>query len=148
MPDQRLSENLIKISIVPRQVRWPERTATPAWAKAHDYVDALQDLVRDVDVGCLRAEQNNEFSSDTIRKRRAAICDAALNRLSNFGRLEIAKRALTESVDALERLSDRNQEQVEMLETLKRALLDLREGVEATRRMVQERCKAREHVSV
>jgi hypothetical protein len=129
-------------------VRWLEPSAASAWARAHDCVDALQDLVRAVDHDCFQVEQNREFSADATRKRRAAICDAALGKLSNFGRLEIAEKALTESVDALERLSDRNQEQVEMHETLKRALRDLPEGIDATRRMVQQRCKARERALV
>jgi hypothetical protein len=148
MTDQRLSENLIKISIVPKRVRWPERCAAAAWAKAHDYVDALQHLVRAVDHDCLQVEQNHELSADAIRKRRAVICEAAVSKLSNFRPLEVAAEALTENVDALEKLSDRNQKQVEMHTTLRRALRDLPEGVEATRRMVQQRCRTREHASV
>ena len=139
MADQRLSENLINICIVPKRARWPERGATAAWAKAHDCVDALQDLVRAADLECLPIEQSRELSADAIRKRRAVICEAALSRLSNFGPLEIAEKALTESVDALERLSERNQKQVEMHKTLRRALRDLPEGVEATKRMALKR---------
>jgi hypothetical protein len=138
MVSQRLSENQIKISILPRRVRWAEPNTAAAWAKAHYCVDALQELVRNVDVECQQVEQNNEFSSDTIRKRRAAICDAALSKLSNFRPLEVAEKALAENVAALERLSNRNQGQVEMHTTLKRALHELPEGVEATKRMVQD----------
>src|SRR5689334_15957468 len=104
MVTERVSENLIKISIVPTRVRWPQPSAAP-WTKAHDCVDALQDLVRAVDHDCLQVEQNREFSADAIHKRRAAICSAALSKLLNFRPLEIAEKALTESVDALERLS-------------------------------------------
>jgi hypothetical protein len=148
MADQRLSENLVKISIVPTRVRWPDRGSAPAWAKAHDYVDALQDLVRAVDHNCLQVEQNRELSADAIRTRRAAICEEALRKCVNFGPLEIAEEALTENVDALEKLSDRNKKQVEMYETLRPALRDLPEGVEATMRMIQERCRMRERASV
>jgi hypothetical protein len=148
MTGQRLSGNLIRISIVPKRVLWPDRGTTAAWAKAHDYVDALQDLVRGVDHECLKVEQNHELSADAVRKRRAAICEAALRKLVNFGPLEIAEKAMNENVDALGRLSDRSQKQVEMHTTLRRALRDLPEGVEASRRMVQERCKVRERVSV
>src|SRR5262249_53868940 len=114
MATERLSENKIKISIVPRRARWPDRGAAAAWAKAHDCVDGLQGLVRNVDVDCLQVERNREISADAIRARRAAICDAALSKLSKFRPLEIAEKALTESVDALESLSDRKQGQVEM----------------------------------
>jgi hypothetical protein len=60
---------------------------------------------------------------------------------------EIAEKAVTENIDALERLSDRDPERANAPET-DNALKDLQEGVEATRRMLLERCKMREGVSV
>ncbi len=54
---------------------------------------------------------------------------------------------MSESIGSLERLSYRDPQQVKMLQTLTQALKDLREGVKATKRLVRERCKVREHVS-
>ena len=148
MTDQRLSENLINISIAPKRVRWPKRGATAAWTKAHDCVDALQDLVRKVDVDCLQVEQNRELSADAIRRRRHEICDKAMAKLATFEAFDIAEKALMDDIGSLERLTDPSPEQAQMHEKLKQALKELREGVEATKRMVQERCKTREHASV
>jgi hypothetical protein len=83
MASQRLSENLIKICIVPKRVRWPEPSSAPVWAKAHDCVDAFQELVRNVDVDCLQVEQSKEFSSDAIRRRLAEICNKTMTKLSS-----------------------------------------------------------------
>ena len=66
----------------------------------------------------------------------------------NFSAFEIAEKALSENIVALERLSHRDPEQAQMLQKLTQALHDLREGIEATRRMLLERCKMREGVSV
>ena len=48
---------------------------------------------------------------------------------------------------ALERLSDRDAQQVKMRAKLKQALKDVQEGIAATRRAVQERCRVRQAVS-
>ena len=65
-------------------------------------------------------------------------------KLANFRPFDIADKALSENIVALERLSNRDPEQVQMLQKLTQALQDLQEGIEATRRMVLERCKMRE----
>jgi hypothetical protein len=142
------SSNEINIRIVPKRIRWPEPRASDAWAKAHDCVDALQDLVRDVDLACLQVEKNKEFSSDAIRQRSAGICDKTMTKLANFNAFGIAEKALVDNITLLERLSNPDPQQAQMRDNLNQALRDLREGVEATRRMVQERCKIRERASV
>ena len=129
-------------------MRWPEAHASPAWTKAHHCVHVLEDLVRDVDSNCQGVEANSELASGAIRRRRSEICDQALGKLVNFAAFEIAEKVLSQNIFALERLSDRDPEQVQKLEQLKRGLKDLTEGVEATKRMVLERCKMRERVSV
>jgi len=148
MPTHKLTETEIAIRIVPKRLRWPEAGTTIAWTSAHACVDALRDLIRKVDQACIEAEQNKELSAAGIGRRRAEICDQALRKLANLAAFEIAEKALTENFDALERLSNPNPEQAKTHDKLKHALRDLREGVEATRRTVLERCKVRERATV
>ncbi len=84
MRTRKLSDTKIKICIVPKRVRWPERDTTTAWAKAHNCVDALQDFARDVDVSCVEAEQNADLSASAIARRRAELGDQTLSKLVNF----------------------------------------------------------------
>ncbi len=147
MATHKLSNTEIAICIVPKRLRWPEPRTGSVWTKAHYCVDAFQDLVRGVDIACVDAEQS-ELSAGDIARRRAELCDQALRRLANFPAFEIAEKALSENIVALERLSNRNPEQAQMLQKLTQALHDLREGIEATRRMVLDRCKIRESASV
>jgi hypothetical protein len=145
----RLSENLIAISIVPQHVaRWLERGTTPAMTSAYDCVVAFKDLVRAADLESLQVEQNRELSAEAIRKRRSMICDKAMTKLANFKAFHVAEKALIDEINRLERLSDPDPQQAQMRDKLNQALRDLREGVEATRRLVQERCKIRERASV
>lgn len=62
----------------------------------------------------------------------------------SFAAFESAEKALSENIAALKNLSNRDSEQVQMLQKLTQALHDLREGIEATRRMLLDRCRARE----
>ncbi len=148
MPTHSLNENAIQVRVVPRRLRWLAPGTTIAWTKAHACVDALQDFVRNVDLRCREAEQDRELAAGAIARRRTTIGDEAMSELANFRLFEIAERALTANIDALERLSDRDPEQAQMLERLKQALTDLREGIPATRRMVRDRCEIREGVFV
>jgi hypothetical protein len=142
MVSQRLSENLINICIVPQHVgRWLERGTRPAMTTAQDCVDAFKDLVRAVDLESLQVEQSGELSAEAIRKRRSMICDKAMKKLANFQPFHVAEKALLDEINRLERLSHPDPQESQMREKLNQALRDLREGVEATRRLVQERCK-------
>jgi hypothetical protein len=105
MPRHKLIDTQIAICIVPKRVRWPQRNTSVAWTKAHASVDAFQDLVRSVDIACVEAEEDSELSANGIARRRAEICDQALRKLASFRSFEIAEKALTENIDALERLS-------------------------------------------
>ncbi len=148
MQPQRLSDIQIKVRIVPKRVRWPEAHSSPAWLKAHACVDALENLIRNADVSCLQAEQDKDVSASAIRSRRGEICDQALRKLIDFKPFGIAEKALIEHIDALEKVSDRGPRQVAMHKNLTQALHDLREGIEATRRMVLDRCRMREGVAL
>jgi hypothetical protein len=147
MKGQKLSDLEIKVRIVPTRVRWPEADAGAAWSKAHLCVRALEDLVRDVDNSCLDVEQKR-LSSSELRESRAGICYQAMAKLVNFRAFDVAERALCENINALERLDNRNPGQVVMLDKMKRGQRELSEGIEATRRMVRDRCKMREGVHV
>ena len=102
--------------------------------------------MRKVDLSCSEAEENPEISVSGIARRRAELCERTLIQLANFKLFETAEQAFNESIGSLERLSERNPEQVQMLQTLKQALADLREGIPATQQLVRERCKMRERV--
>lgn len=78
MTTRKLTHNEIRIRILPTHLRWPDAGTSAVWIKAHDCVNALQDL------------------------RRAEICDRALRKLVNFPAFEIAEKALIESIDELD----------------------------------------------
>ena len=54
---QKVSDAQIAITIVPRRARWPEPGAANVWTMAHRCVDALHNLVRQVDLDCAEVEQ-------------------------------------------------------------------------------------------
>jgi hypothetical protein len=145
---QKVSDAQIAITIVPKRARWPEPGTGSVWAAAHHCVDAWHNLIRKVDLDCSEAEQNPDLSASAIARRRAELSDQAMSKLANFRPFEIAEQTLTNNINALERLSDPDPQQAQMLQRLKQALRDLQEGIEATRRMLQERCKVRENVSI
>jgi hypothetical protein len=149
VPTANLSVLQIAATIVPRRVaRWPESSAGSVWAAAHRCVDGWHSLVRQADLACSKAEDDPELNVSGVSRRRAEICDRTMITLANFKLFEIAEKALSENIDALERLSERDPEQIQMLQKLKQTREDLREGVESTRRMLFERCKIREGASV
>ncbi len=148
MVTHKLSGNEIAIRIVPRHLRWPESGTSLAWTHSHACVNALKDLVRKVDFDCCEVEQDREVSSSAMHQRLSQIYDRSMIRLANFRPFQIAEKALNENIDALDRLSDRDPEQAQMLQKLTTALADLRDGIPATQRMVLDRCKTREAVSV
>ena len=107
---------------------------------------SVLNLIRDLDRNCLQLEQD-ELTPDVMRRRTDEICNQAMRKLINFKPLNTAIKALSENADALENLSERNPGQVGALQQLKNAVADLQEGIEATRRMVLERCRLRGLVS-
>ncbi len=95
-----------------------------------------------------RLLEDPELNASGIACRLTEICDQALRKLMKFAPFEIATKAVTESIVTLERLTDRDPEQVQQLQKLKQAFQDLQEGVGSTRRMLLERCKLRERASI
>lgn len=55
---------------------------------------------------------------------------------------------MNDNIGSPEQLTERDAEQTQMYQKLTKALADLREGVDATRRMVLERCRMRAGVFV
>lgn len=143
MTTHKLSDTEIQVRVVPMRLRWPETGTTIAWTKAHDCVDALRDLVRNVDLGCLEAEQNRELSAGVIARRRSELCNQAMTKLASFTPFQIAEKAVTENIYLLDRLTDRDSKEAQMHQKLTKALDDLRKGVAATERAVIERCQMR-----
>jgi hypothetical protein len=88
------TSNEINIRIVPKRIRWPEPRASVAWAKAHDCVDALQNLIRQVDRACLEAERDRELSAGGIPRRRTEICDQASMQVARARFSLISRRTL------------------------------------------------------
>jgi hypothetical protein len=136
MLTQRLSEVAINARIVPRRVRWPGAGADPAWAAAHGCVHAYENVVRDAESRCMAVEQN--LAGDALRHRRVEIREKALAKLVDFRPLEVAQKALSERIRALESLDNRTPEQVKTLQQQKQALGDLQNGIDSTRRAVVE----------
>ena len=140
---RRLTDTEIQVRVVPTRVRWPESSTAGVWSKLHYAVDALHALARAVDEDCAAAEGNRCLSPDDIAQQRAAFGNQALTQLESFKTFQIAEKVVTENIDLLERLTHRDPEQVEAHQKLTKALVDLREGVAATKRAVIERCQMR-----
>lgn len=100
MAKHKLTDTEIAIRICPKRMRWPASGTSVAWTKAHDCVDAFQDVIRKVDLGCLEAEHDREPSAGGIARRRGELCDQALRKLVNLPAFEIAERALFENIVA------------------------------------------------
>ncbi len=144
MHEHKMSETEIAIRIVPKRVRWPEPSAGNIWAAAHRCVDAWHDLVRKIDADCAEVEEDPQLSANGIARRRAEICDQALRKLVNSRPFDSAETTLTSEIDALDRLTAPNAQQSQMHQNMTKALADLREGIEATRRLILDRCRVRE----
>ena len=102
MATNRMSDTEIQMRIVATRVRWPETGTTIAWSRLHDCVDALHGLIQTVHHGCAEAEQNTDFSSAGITRRRTELGRQALTELTNFKPFQIAEKATLENIDYLE----------------------------------------------
>ena len=100
-------------------------------------------MVRSVDERCIEAERDTTLDRQGIACRRTEIGTEALRDLTCFKPFEVADKAAKEQIISLERQPYRAPEEVQTYETLRKARADLREGVEATKRMVLDRCKMR-----
>jgi hypothetical protein len=66
----------------------------------------------------LEVEQNSEFSSDAIRRRRAEACDKTMTRLASLKAFHIAEKALVDNIALLERLSEPDPQQAQVHDKL------------------------------
>ena len=103
MASHRLTDNEIHTCVVATRIRWPETGTTIAWSRLHDCVDALQGLVRTVDLHCAEAEQNHDFSAAGITRRRVELGRQALTELANFKPLQAAEKATLDNIEYLEK---------------------------------------------
>jgi hypothetical protein len=141
-----LSDMQIKVRIVPRRLRWPESGTSIAWTKAHDCASAFDNLIRTVDIACAEVEEDPDISPAAIARHRAEIFDEATRKLANFAAFAVAERAMTKEIAAVEGLNYPDPKQSQMHEKLMQGLRDLREGLAATGRLLQERVRERASV--
>ena len=130
---RRLSDLEIAVRIVPTMLRWPSSDSR-AWQCLHDGVDALRKMLRSLDDECQEIEHDRELNAAAIAQRREELGRQVLEELMTFGQLQSAERAVADEVKQLE---PKNQS------LLTKALNELRDGVEAARRAVVERCERR-----
>lgn len=100
---KRLTDNEIKIRIVPTHLRWPEASTTVVWRRLHECVDQLHRFVRAVDNSCAEVERKTDLSSSGIAQQRTEISDQALVELANFRPLHVAEHAAAKEIDLLEK---------------------------------------------
>ncbi len=70
-----LTDNEIKIRIVPTHLRWPDATTSEAWNQMHQCVHRLHDFARKLDVQCIqvlmrslvRISSRNDGESSALR---------------------------------------------------------------------------------
>ena len=103
MTSHRLTDNEIQTCVVATRIRWPETGTTIAWSRLHDCVDALHGLVNTVDLHCVEAEQNRDFSAAGIMRRRTELGRQALTELAKFKPLQAAEKATADNLDHLEK---------------------------------------------
>lgn len=130
---RRLSDLEIAVRIVPTMLRWP-LSDSRAWGRLHNGVDALRKILRSLDDACQEIEHDRELNAAAIAQRREKLGRQALEELTTFSLLQSAERAVANEVKQLE---PKNQS------LLTKALNELRDGVEAARRAVVERCQMR-----
>ena len=129
----KLTDLGIAILIVPTTLRWPT-SEVAAWGRLRDGVDALRDMLRALDNACQRVERDHRLQPQEVRRHRTELGERALRQLADFKPVLTAERAINENFDKLE---------PKMQTLLMKALGELREGVDAARRAVVERCQMR-----
>lgn len=144
MSVRKLTENEIRIRIVPTHLRWPEARTSNAWAQAHGCVRRLHDFVRNLDQQCVQVEQSSKMNSQNRAQQLEALNNRALAKLANFSPLREAERAVASEAEALNKRDETTPQHMKMKERLAGAMEELRDGIAATERLVQERCGTRE----
>ena len=127
----QLTDLGIAVRIAPNSLRWPE---VAAWDRLRDGVNALRDMLRVLDNACQRIERDHRLQPQEVRRHRTELGERALRELADFKPVLTAERAVNENFDKLE---------PKMQTLLMKALGELREGVDAARRAIVERCQMR-----
>jgi hypothetical protein len=143
MTIRRMTDNEIRIRIVPTHLRWPEPSTGLVWNQMRKCVDLLHGLVRKVDNNCAEVEQKTDISAEEIARRRTARGRQALNELANFKPFRIAEQAAIKDIEFLKNLDTRTPHQAQMYQRMTKALDELRYGIGATERALRERCDMR-----
>ena len=129
----KLTDLGIAARIVPTMLRWPI-SEVAAGNRLRDGVEALRDMLRGLDDACQRLEHDHRLQPQEVRRRRTELGERALRQLVDFKPVLSAERAVNENIDKVE---------PKMQTLLIKALGELREGVDAARRAIVERCQMR-----
>jgi hypothetical protein len=140
----KLTDNEIRIRIVPTHVRWPEPSSTPAWARLRDCVKALHTFTRKIENESLEIKRMFLLDRDSLVRQHADLASRALQELANFQPLQIAERSVAKELGELNKNPKVAAQQQRDKQILIKALEELRGGIAATERLVQERCGVRE----
>jgi hypothetical protein len=147
-PMNRLTDNQIRVVIVPTHLRWPEAATSEAWAQMHQCVQRLHDFARELDDRCIRVLQTAKLGPDQIAQRRRELGGEAADQLANYGPLRIAEQAAAKEIAQFNQREDLTPQQAQMKQRLLNALHELDGGVAATKRLVQERCGMRDRPKI
>lgn len=148
MASQKLTENEIRIMIVPKHVRWPEPSTSMAWARLHHCVRALHLLAQSVDNNNLHLNAQYPFDGDALVRNRTELCAKTVEKLAQFAPLRAAERAVANELRELNQTSELSPQQQNTKEMLEQARAELTHGIGATIRLVQERCGLRQRPKI
>jgi hypothetical protein len=132
----RLTDNEIRVRVVPTRVRWPEPGTDSIWRELHECVDSLHALARWVDKSCTAAESDETLAVAAVREQRAAVCDKALAKLAQFSQFKTVQKTVRDTI-----AKSHGDEQRGQGRPLEKALQEIEGGISAARRMLMERCR-------
>lgn len=144
MTVRKLTDNEIRIRIVPTHLRWLDAGTSIAWRRLHECVQQLHEFVRAVDTNCVEIDQKRDLGRDEIERQRTEAGQEALRKLAEFKPFNIVEQAATKEIDALEKREGLTLQEVQAKQKLTKALDELRGGIAATERLLLERCIIRE----
>jgi hypothetical protein len=101
-------------------------------------------LARNVDIQCLEFKAEAPLHQADVSRRKAELALKTMAELDNFNALQIAERAVATEISNISGKTELTPKQREAQRLLATALQDLRAGIAATERLVQERCGTRE----
>jgi hypothetical protein len=144
MITRRLTDNEIRIRIVPTHLRWPKADTSNIWRILHECVEELYDFARAIDDNCCEIEQAREYGRDEIARHRTEAGNEALKKLAAFRPFQLAERAAMKEIETFEKRDDLTSQEVQAKQRLMMAMEELRGGIGAMERLLLERCKMNE----